>query len=507
MLNALRSKAMCLESQLPGIPLLIFLAAVYSLLRILKLYFPPPGNYPKRIPQLRGFSIINAVSFLNKRYSFLQLNQEMIGQDLYMFKAFQQKAVVLSGEQGRRAFFGEKGLHFELGQQSQNGPVPGGDVIRKLDEMDIQLVSIMNKQLLKIFHKDRLANAIPILVHNINRHMEAWGTAGKMDPFKDIYSIVVQMAICLSTCEELASNLRTVQHLGNLYLQQVTSITPMTLLFPWFPCSAKKQKERSAKGLYNILSHYVDLRREAKTPNLNPFDVLIADSDTNTAIVRFALFVMIVGVFNTTMISCWALIYLGGNNEWRNKVVAEVQNLIATYSNASRSKPIYQCFSTILLSAWEENMPIADVVIRETICLIKNGPALRYNLADNFQIGGNMIDKDTFVLYRREDVHLNVMCYSDPLTFDLSQFCAPREEDKQGNLLFLGWGASHHICTGTKTAKLKIKMLLALMLSSYEYQLVDGSSKPLKEPPQPNRDDTYESRRICEPCFFQYRNV
>ena len=80
-------------------------------------------------------------------------------------------------------------------------------------------------------------------------------------------------------------------------------------------------------------------------------------------------------------------------------------------------------------------MLIADVVIRETICLIKNGPALRYNLADNFQLGGETIDKETFVLYHREDIHLNAMYYSDPLRFDLSQFCAPREEDKQGNLL------------------------------------------------------------------------
>jgi sterol 14-demethylase len=46
-----------------------------------------------------------------------------------------------------------------------------------------------------------------------------------------------------------------------------------------------------------------------------------------------------------------------------------------------------------------------------------------------------------------------------------------------------------------KTAKLEIKLILALVFSSYEYQLVDGSSKPLRQPPQPNRDDTYQVRQ------------
>jgi len=382
------------------------------------------------------------------------------------------------------------------------------DVVQKLNETDNQPISIMNKRLLKILHKDRLKNAVPILVRDITRHMEAWGVTGKVDPFKDIYSLVVQMAIRLSTCEELASNPRAVQHLGDLYLQQATSTTPMTLLFPWFPCAAKKQKERSAKGLYDILSHYVDLRREAKVPNSDSFDVLIAGGETNTAIVQFALFVMIVGVFNTAMISCWALIYLGGNNEWRNKVVAEVQNLITTYSNTSHSEPVHQRLSAIPLSALEENMPVADVIIRETIRLIKNGPAFRYNIADNLQLGDKTVDKGTFVLYRREDVHLNTSCYFDPLTLDPSRFCAPREEDKQGNLLFLGWGAGRHICTGMKTAKLEIKLILALILSSYEYQLIDGSSEPLRQQPQPNRDDTYQvgqSRRFM--CYLSTNSL
>lgn len=85
-------KVMWLETQLPWISTLIFFAVTFSLLQVLKpayYYFFPPASDPKRIPQLRGFSVVNAVSLLNKRHSFLQSNQEKIGQDVYAFKAFQ----------------------------------------------------------------------------------------------------------------------------------------------------------------------------------------------------------------------------------------------------------------------------------------------------------------------------------------------------------------------------------------------------------------------------------
>lgn len=146
--------------------------------------------------------------------------------------------------------------------------------------------------------------------------------------------------------------------------------------------------------------------------------------------------------------ACWCLFYLGANIEWKNKVVAEVRNLIYTYSNANSSQPIHQRLSEIPMSAWEDEVPIIECVIRETLRLAKNSAALRRNLADNLQIAGKTIDKGTFVVYSMEDVHLNERFYSEPFKFDPSRFNSPMEEDKQGHLLFLAWGGGRHICPG-----------------------------------------------------------
>jgi hypothetical protein len=51
-----------------------------------------------------------------------------------------------------------------------------------------------------------------------------------------------------------------------------------------------------------------------------------------------------------------------------------------------------------------------------------------------------------------------------------------------------------------KVAKFEIKMILALVLSRYEYNLVDASGKPSKQLPQPDRNDIHQ---VCRLHVFQ----
>jgi sterol 14-demethylase len=146
--------------------------------------------------------------------------------------------------------------------------------------------------------------------------------------------------------------------------------------------------------------------------------------------------------------ACWTLLYLGANEDWKHKAISEIQHLIATYTNTTSSEPIHQRLSAIPMSAWEDEMPVIEGVIRESIRIINNGTVLRRNLVDNLQIGDKTIDKGAFMAYNLADVHMNDMIYSEPLRFDPSRFGAHREEDKQGHAVYLGWGTGRHPCSG-----------------------------------------------------------
>jgi len=109
---------------------------------------------------------------------------------------------------------------------------------------------------------------------------------------------------------------------------------------------------------------------------------------------------------------------------------------------------MHQRLSVIPMSAWEDETPVMENVIRETLRLVKNGQAIRRNLSDNLQMANKTIDKGAFVVYSMADVHLNERYYSEPLKFDPDRFSAARAEDKRGHATFLGWGAGRHPCAG-----------------------------------------------------------
>jgi len=140
-----------------------------------------------------------------------------------------------------------------------------------------------------------------------------------MNPFKDIYDIVIQLTVRIASCEELAADPRSVQKMSDLYWKLEKSATPVGLLLPWFPGTAKRDKKQATEGLYSLLSHYVDARRQAEVLNSDAIDELIADGADNTIIVevwvtlllqnralmfhlQFVLNVIFAGVVNTGMI-------------------------------------------------------------------------------------------------------------------------------------------------------------------------------------------------------------
>lgn len=142
------------------------------------------------------------------------------------------------------------------------------------------------------------------------------------------------------------------------------------------------------------------------------------------------------------------MLYLGANEDWKQKAVAEIRQLINTHTNTTSSDPIHQRLSTVPISAWEDEMPILESVVRETMRLATNGTLLRRNLIENLAVSDKTLDRGAFMAYNTGDVHLNSNIYSEPEIFEPDRFVAPREEGKSTYAAFLGWGAGRHPCAG-----------------------------------------------------------
>jgi len=109
------------------------------------------------------------------------------------------------------------------------------------------------------------------------------------------------------------------------------------------------------------------------------------------------------------------------------------------------------------------------------------------------KIGEQIIKRGDFLSYSLGDVHLNSRYYPEPYKYDPGRWLRP-DPLPNAAYTFLGWGAGRHPCTGVKVAKLEMKLIMAMFLMRYEFDLVDKDGKFPNPLPVPNRNDGHQVR-------------
>lgn len=146
-------------------------------------------------------------------------------------------------------------------------------------------------------------------------------------------------------------------------------------------------------------------------------------------------------------LAVWLLLFLSANPEWKKKVTDEVNSLISTHTNTTSTDPLHKRLSAIPISAWDEEMPVLESVVRETIRIVVNGATLRRNVSRDLKIAGKTVPKGAFMTYQLADIHLNPEIYTNPAEFDPDRFGPGREEDKKQAFGYMGWGGGASLST------------------------------------------------------------
>ena len=115
--------------------------------------------------------------------------------------------------------------------------------------------------------------------------------------------------------------------------------------------------------------------------------------------------------------------------------------MVNKHTTNSSNEPLHQRLASIQVSAWEEEMPILELIIRETLRISITGLTFRRNVLEDLTFSGGLVKPGDFVAYSVADVHLNPEIYSRPNDFDPTRYAPGREEDKKGTFSYLGWGA------------------------------------------------------------------
>ena len=188
------------------------------------------------------------------------------------------------------------------------------------------------------------------------------------------------------------------------------------------------------------------------------------------------------------------LIDLAVHPEWKEKCKKEIHDFLSHHLGGSLSSAtLSEQLGAVPLSVWEDGLPILEACTRESQRISITGTAIRRNLHEEIRIGEQVVKRGDFLTYSLAEVHLNPEYYPEPYKYDPGRWLRP---DPVPNVTypFIGWGAGRHTCTGMRVAKVEMKLILAVFLTSYEFDLVDKDGKFPNPLPVPDRNDIHQVR-------------
>lgn len=155
------------------------------------------------------------------------------------------------------------------------------------------------------------------------------------------------------------------------------------------------------------------------------------------------------------------------------------------------SLPLPDRVTQLPYEAWENDFPLADICLKETIRMHMVGAAFRQNTsAQDIPIdaeGREVIPAGAYATFALGDVHYDPNIYPDPDEWDPSRF--ERGEDAKEKYAYVGWGVARHPCLGMRFAKIENNILVAFFLAYFEnLRLEDQSGKPVSRIPPVDRN-------------------
>ncbi|TDL20336.1 cytochrome P450 [Rickenella mellea] len=456
-----------------------------------------------KIPRKRGIPVVGSWTFFTARHRFVTEGVRKLG-NIFTFNVLHHQVVVVAGEAARQVFFGHKDMDFTEGYSVLHGDSPTlKDIDITSDGFNDGSTAHFNKRLAALFRRERLSAILPLMFQDLDRFTERWGTAGSFNAHEDVYNMVFQLTIRAMSCHEVADDIDVVSKVTQLYWNIEEGSTASSVLLPWLPSKARTLKKESTKELYLLFKAVCEDRYNSDEVHSDALQVLIDEGDSVNDAIQFMMSALFAGIVNTGIMSAWTMLYLLSNPTWKAKATEEIRSFIAKYAKSGR--PLADQLAEVPPHVWDEEMPVLDVCLRETIRIVMSGPALRRNFADGIVINGHEIPRGAFMAFPMTSTHHDPNIYPDPFRWDPERYA--RNEDKKEHWAYLGWGTGRHPCSGMRFAKLEVKTILALFLTRYEAEIVDKSGSKVTEVPSPERNSSLSKIFPSQPVYVKYRRV
>ena len=473
-------------------PLALTIAiGVAALLGVLYQHFLKQPSFPTKAPRLTTISIpfIGSKQFFTNRWDFFQAAKAASETGNFTFYAGQYPVVGVSGQEARKVFFDTptKQLGFSEGYGALLGGTPevkregNANPLAKVHTEDSGFTAYFHKRLINLVKGNRLKNGLPQLMKDARANFDALAQDknGLTDPFESIYRLVFQFTMRTVACNEIADDPVVLEKCLKLFETIESTATPFSIMYPWLPLPARMKRTWGGAQLYMIFKRIVDARNAEGRREDDGLQYLMDQGDNIRDIITFVLGALFAGQLNSGNNAAWVLVYMSNKPEWVPKARAEVAAMASRYC-PDASAPLRDQLTHVPIEAWENELPLIDLFLKDSIRLQTMGSAFRKNVSgQDIPLNKNeVIPPDAYVAWHVGDLHYDPEIYKNPDEWDPSRYMPGREEDKQFKYAWMGWGVGKHPCLGRRFAELENNLIVAFFLAYFdELKLTDADGK------------------------------
>ena len=322
------------------------------------------------------------------------------------------------------------------------------------------------KLLMPAFHGPALEGYFATMVSLTQRYLTQWEALGTFAWFETMKQLTFEIASVLLLGSQPGDS---VTQLSQWFADLTNGLFMVPLRWRWTPYGrALAARDR----LLAHIDHVIETRMAS--PGQDALGMLIQSRDENgdrlsrEEIKVQALLMLFAGHETTTSMLTSLMMALAQNPEVLTKARAEQDAL---------------CQTGELTLAQLKQMPYLDQVLKEVERQYPPVGGGFRGVIKPFEFNGYGVPSGWMALYRINSAHRDPRCYTEPQKFDPDRFSPERAEQKRYDYSLVGFGGGPRICIGLAFAQMEMKVVAALLLRQYLWQLLPNQDLSLNPVP------------------------
>lgn len=361
-------------------------------------------------------------------------------------------------------------------------------------EMDAEEKREM-KELAKAISPTRLNHIAPRLVADafeaINGWLDAAAGSATIDQQQTYYPLVFRFTVRVMGMTEYASSPRDLSRFISAFWATQRNSGFWTTILPWIPQPRLLHRLWGAYTLWSMVRKTLAERVGANRKEDDYAQDLIDRGMSHNSISRFVIGGLIAGILNTIGTGAYSVAFVGADpalqKRCREGLEAGLRKAAESRGDEYDALALSEKLSRVRLEQWENiaEFEMLHLVFREAIRLNLTNSLNRYYPGPSpgqprLRLYGHDIEDDVYVAFSPPSNLHDAGAFPNPMKFDPLRY---KRGEGLTDYTFIGWGAGHHKCTGSRFAKLETIIALSafLMLTDIQTVVDKGNGKGFEE--------------------------